>query len=755
MEVESTASGTTAALQPPAHAGAALFSAAELPGPRSNALDTLPAAAHTAPVPGAAASSTVDGVGAPHAQGGGDVPPVSEQLEQASTVMAQPTAPVAGPRSALTAEPEGEAITEQAPLTNGLLQQATQDTDSAPVPIPPLTPAQLAANPACHAVLAGECDIITDQFTHAPALREAIQRRDQLQGEFTALLAVATNFAEVAGVGRALKTAGAAVLQQPLSEEGYLTLASRCTALKDQVEAVCEVLDAAENYSALELLGEKFEELNALDVSSLLQGLGVQPAALPFTPDVHAVLQCNELLVLCDTIVVQIGHVPAIRDAIQQRDTLRERVQSALNFAQKGRQGQQLQAAEEVLAQLPLSEADYLTLADRHAALVQAVRTTCLDLAAAGELDALDTLAAKLEKLQALDVSIISRPVAPPAASAISESVSPRSEQQPSSVAAPAPASAVPAQASTETSTQSLTGAATPAADAVAAAYALTGAISQSPLTPPRSEAAAAAASECAPAPPTGGAAPAAVLTPVAADAAEVPVSAPSVTAWQGLTTGATTQPLADAQDTHFDGGGDAADAAWDNSDSSSDLSALSFTSSSGDLHGAAQEQDPVQEGEGGTANADASAAHAEGGDPAFSAPSTAAAHPFPPTSPGFNDFGGSLDESSEYWQDPDQYGADSTLAEMTAVLPSVKSTEGLHESTLLPTDSFEQQQHGEGKAGTGNKNSAPVSRARVSAVHRSGEKFTPTDSAAPARSSVQVSGPSMRASCAARLWRR
>jgi hypothetical protein len=72
-----------------------------------------------------------------------------------------------------------------------------------------------------------ECDAVVAQLAHVPALREAIQQRDQLHSVFSALNAAKTNFMEIARVGTAHKAAIAAVLQLQLSEEDYLTLADR------------------------------------------------------------------------------------------------------------------------------------------------------------------------------------------------------------------------------------------------------------------------------------------------------------------------------------------------------------------------------------------------------------------------------------------------------------------------------------------------------------------------------------------------
>jgi N-acyl-D-aspartate/D-glutamate deacylase len=132
----------------------------------------------------------------------------------------------------------------------------------------------------------------------------------------------------------------------------------------------------------------------------------------------------------CDAVIAQFAYVPALRDAIRQRDEL-QREYIALKaakteFKASVRVGKALQAAKEAVAQLPLSEEDYQTLADRHTALVQKTTAACEDLLAEDDLDALDTLASKLEELQALDVSALPQswandpvqPPAPPAASA-------------------------------------------------------------------------------------------------------------------------------------------------------------------------------------------------------------------------------------------------------------------------------------------------------------------------------------------------
>jgi hypothetical protein len=115
----------------------------------------------------------------------------------------------------------------------------------------------------------GECDAVIAQFSHAPAVRAAVQQRDELQREFTALNAAKTNFKEIARLGTAHKAAVAAVGKQRLSEKFYLTLAGRHAALMQQVTAMCMKLADAEEFDTVQVLGAKLQKLKALDVSAL------------------------------------------------------------------------------------------------------------------------------------------------------------------------------------------------------------------------------------------------------------------------------------------------------------------------------------------------------------------------------------------------------------------------------------------------------------------------------------------------------
>jgi hypothetical protein len=276
-----------------------------------------------------------------------------------------------------------------------------------------------------HVALWAECDSVIAQFVDAPALRDAIQQRGELHSALTALNAAKTNFREIARVGTAHKAAVAAVLQQPLAEEDYLTLADRHAELVQKLTATCEELADAEDYDAVAVLGDKLNELKALD-GTALPASQICHTAAPFAKSARTTITCDAILGVareCDALITQFANAPRTTEAIQQRvelqNTLTALRAAKSDFAAVGQVGKALKAANAQLAQLPLSEEDYLTLADRHAALVQKVTATCTELADAGEYDALDALAIKLEELQALDVSALPQswtndPVLPP-----------------------------------------------------------------------------------------------------------------------------------------------------------------------------------------------------------------------------------------------------------------------------------------------------------------------------------------------------
>jgi hypothetical protein len=271
-------------------------------------------------------------------------------------------------------------------------------SNTVPVQLTMSASCMVYAAPPPHVVLLCECGTVISQFAHVPALRDAIQQRDTLQRECAALSAA--NAEEIARVGTAHKAAIAAVMQQPLSEEDYLTLSSRHAALVQEVTVMgLEMADTGE-FDAVELLGAKLNVLRKLDVSAL-----PQPSSEPPRLTLAETLLCGALAGGCDAVITQFAHVPTFRKAIQHRDELQREYDAlktaATDLMALGRVGRALRAAG---AAIVLTDEDFLTLADRHAALVEKVTATCAHLADAGECQALNTLTSKLEELKALHV---------------------------------------------------------------------------------------------------------------------------------------------------------------------------------------------------------------------------------------------------------------------------------------------------------------------------------------------------------------
>jgi hypothetical protein len=141
-------------------------------------------------------------------------------------------------------------------------------------------PKQAAKPPSPLAALEEECDTVAAQFDQALDTRDAIKQRDELQTQLDAVNA-ADDFRGIARVGRAYEAAVALLLQRPLSEEDYLTLADRHEALLKKVAAQCRALADSKDYDALESLASKLEDLKALDVSTLPQAWANDPVQPP------------------------------------------------------------------------------------------------------------------------------------------------------------------------------------------------------------------------------------------------------------------------------------------------------------------------------------------------------------------------------------------------------------------------------------------------------------------------------------------
>jgi hypothetical protein len=128
----------------------------------------------------------------------------------------------------------------------------------------------------------------------------------------------------------------------------------------------------------------------------------VEPAADP--------PQHSALLGDCDAVIVQFAHMPAVRDAIQQREELQAQLEAAEErdaYQLVIMLGDKLDALQETIKMLPLSEDDYRSLEDRHAALLLKVSCECKALSKARNRTALEPLAVKLDQLKALGFHVI------------------------------------------------------------------------------------------------------------------------------------------------------------------------------------------------------------------------------------------------------------------------------------------------------------------------------------------------------------
>jgi hypothetical protein len=99
----------------------------------------------------------------------------------------------------------------------------------------------------------------------------------------------------------------------------------------------------------------------------------------------------------------QVASAPQRLDLIQRIHALQTQLDAALitdELASVGSLCAKLQTLQKQSARLPLSEEDYLTLADRHAALVQRVTDRCKELAEAKDFAAVTALGTKLKELR-------------------------------------------------------------------------------------------------------------------------------------------------------------------------------------------------------------------------------------------------------------------------------------------------------------------------------------------------------------------
>jgi hypothetical protein len=251
-----------------------------------------------------------------------------------------------------------------------------------------------------------ECDAAICQFAQAPVLWDLVQQRNKLQLALDLLVVMVMNndWEAVGEAGKKVGSATAAMLQDPLSEEDYMTLTSRHSALVQKMTDTCKDLLATKQYDSVTALGTKLKELKAAQVSAENK---LDAAQLTALEDSKAA-ELSELILSCDAVVPQFADVPALQNAIHFRNEPHSEITQlrniGSNFKDIVRVGKALKAAKAAVALQPLSEEDYLTLAERHAALVEDVTYQCERLADAENYDAVEALEAKLAELSVLEV---------------------------------------------------------------------------------------------------------------------------------------------------------------------------------------------------------------------------------------------------------------------------------------------------------------------------------------------------------------
>jgi hypothetical protein len=190
-------------------------------------------------------------------------------------------------------------------------------------------------------------------------------------------------------------------------------------ALAEQVTSLLQIV------SGLQGPGQQLPTPHAIAVATATMSQPA-PAAATATPppNLKTGLPLAALVDECDTVIGQFAHVPALWDAIQLRDGLEAQLEAVERIGDDyeliGTLGEQLLTLRQKVAEQPLSEEDYVTLADRHELLVQKVINTCATLARAKAYADVKLLGAKLKELKALDVSALPQswandPVQPPA----------------------------------------------------------------------------------------------------------------------------------------------------------------------------------------------------------------------------------------------------------------------------------------------------------------------------------------------------
>jgi beta-phosphoglucomutase-like phosphatase (HAD superfamily) len=272
---------------------------------------------------------------------------------------------------------------------------------------------------------------IKRQDAQAPQRAEMMQRLEATQAQYDAAEAAADDIELIATLGKALQTLQQESAKLPLSEEDYLTLSTRHAALLQRVEERCKQLKKAKDFVALEALGVHLEAVKALKLHAALS-----PAAKPTKPAAKTSFggffglgapkvlttatqadlknlrsDSTELCAECNRLCAQAGHAPQRAEMMQRLEDAQAQYDAAVSaftdLPLVASLGEALHALQQESAQLPLSEEDYLTLADRHATLVQRVVQVCKALAQAKQFYSLAALGGKLKLLRALKLPSI------------------------------------------------------------------------------------------------------------------------------------------------------------------------------------------------------------------------------------------------------------------------------------------------------------------------------------------------------------
>jgi hypothetical protein len=294
-----------------------------------------------------------------------------------------------------------------------------------------------ALDPRC-AELELLCVALAEQACHAPARLAALAQRDELQTQLDLLESGSADFARAAVLGLQLTTLRQASVQLPLSEEDYLTLPDRHAALLQKVTIKCEELrNEGRCEAALKSLSGKLDLVKGLDLTSFAHGAagnnthvgtlrhhscnlccvfsGLEIARVPVTPTTPPAHNAAKLYGLqreCSTLLQLVSSAPTVRQVLQRKHRVQAQIggleaAEEVDYCAVGDLLLQLESLDLQAARLPMTEEDYLTLKNRHAALVKTVTTVCRQLIKARQYAALRDMAAQLGALKAVDVTAL------------------------------------------------------------------------------------------------------------------------------------------------------------------------------------------------------------------------------------------------------------------------------------------------------------------------------------------------------------